>query len=116
MLSVISFNIKDKRPEDVGSILDQKYDIMLRAGLHCAPTAHSVIGTKERGTLRIGLGYFNEKEDCMKLVFYNQAGVVCSIVNDYNRELSIKLQALLDRIDNAIDCFQGEFHRGGGSY
>lgn len=68
MLSVISFNIKDKKPEDVGSILDQKYDIMLRAGLHCAPTAHSVIGTKERGTLRIGLGYFNEKEDIDKLV------------------------------------------------
>lgn len=68
MLSVISFNIKDKRPEDVGSILDQKYDIMLRAGLHCAPTAHSVIGTKERGTLRIGLGYFNKKEDIEKLV------------------------------------------------
>ena len=68
MLSVISFNIKYKRPEDVGSILDQKYDIMLRAGLHCAPTAHSVIGTKERGTLRIGLGYFNEKEDIDKLV------------------------------------------------
>lgn len=68
MLSVISFNIKDKTPEDVGSILDQKYDIMLRAGLHCAPTAHSVIGTKERGTLRIGLGYFNEKEDIDKLV------------------------------------------------
>lgn len=68
MLSVISFNIKDKRPEEVGSILDQKYDIMLRAGLHCAPTAHSVIGTKERGTLRIGLGYFNEKEDIDKLV------------------------------------------------
>ena len=68
MLSVISFNIKDKRPEDVGSILDQKYNIMLRAGLHCAPTAHSVIGTKERGTLRIGLGYFNKKEDIDKLV------------------------------------------------
>lgn len=68
MLSVISFNIKDKRPEDVGSILDQKYDIMLRAGLHCAPTAHNIIGTKERGTLRIGIGYFNEKEDIDKLV------------------------------------------------
>ena len=68
MLSVISFNIKDKRPEDVGSILDQKYDIMLRAGLHCAPTAHEIIGTKQRGTLRIGIGYFNEKEDIDKLV------------------------------------------------
>lgn len=69
ILSVISFNIKNKSPEDIGSILDQKYDIMLRAGLHCAPTAHSVIGTKERGTLRIGIGYFNEKEDIDKLVY-----------------------------------------------
>lgn len=69
ILGVISFNIKDKRPEDVGLILDQKYDIMLRAGLHCAPTAHEVIGTKQRGTLRIGIGYFNEKEDIDKLVY-----------------------------------------------
>lgn len=68
ILSVISFNIKDRKPEDVGRILDQKYDIMLRAGLHCAPTAHSVINTKERGTLRIGIGYFNTKEDIDKLV------------------------------------------------
>ncbi|MDY5211080.1 aminotransferase class V-fold PLP-dependent enzyme [Intestinibacter sp.] len=68
ILSVISFNIKDRKPENVGRILDQKYDIMLRAGLHCAPTAHSVINTKERGTLRIGIGYFNTKEDIDKLV------------------------------------------------
>ncbi len=68
ILGVISFNIKNKRPEDVGSILDQKYDIMVRAGLHCAPTAHDIIGTKQRGTLRIGIGYFNEKEDIDKLV------------------------------------------------
>ena len=57
ILSVISFNI-----------LDQKYDIMLRAGLHCAPTAHSVINTKDRGSLRIGIGYFNTKDDIDKLV------------------------------------------------
>ena len=68
MLSVISFNIKNKRPEDISTILDQKYDIMLRAGLHCAPTAHSVINTKDRGSLRIGIGYFNTKDDIDKLV------------------------------------------------
>lgn len=68
ILSVISFNIKNKRPEDVSTILDQKYDIMLRAGLHCAPTAHRVINTKDRGSLRIGIGYFNTKDDIDKLV------------------------------------------------
>ena len=41
---------------------------MLRAGLHCAPTAHNIIGTKERGTLRPGTGYLNENEDIDKLV------------------------------------------------
>ena len=68
ILSVISFNIKNKRPEDISTILDQTYDIMLRAGLHCAPTAHSVINTKDRGSLRIGIGYFNTKDDIDKLV------------------------------------------------
>ena len=68
ILSVISFNIKNKRPEDISTILDQKYDIMLRAGLHCAPTAHRVINTKDRGSLRIGIGYFNTKDDIDKLV------------------------------------------------
>ena len=68
ILSVISFNIKNKRPEDISTILDQKYDIMLRAGLLCAPTAHSVINTKDRGSLRIGIGYFNTKDDIDKLV------------------------------------------------
>ena len=68
ILSVISFNIKNKRPEDISTILDQKYDIMLRAGLHCAPTAHSVINTKDRGSLRIGIGYFNTKDNIDKLV------------------------------------------------
>lgn len=68
ILSVISFNIKNKRPEDISTILNQKYDIMLRAGLHCAPTAHSVINTKDRGSLRIGIGYFNTKDDIDKLV------------------------------------------------
>lgn len=68
ILSVISFNIKNKRPEDISTILDQKYDIMLRSGLHCAPTAHSIINTKDRGSLRIGIGYFNTKDDIDKLV------------------------------------------------
>lgn len=65
---VISFNIKNKKAEEVAYILDNKHNIMLRAGLHCAPCAHEIIGTKDIGTLRIGLGYFNNKEDIDYLV------------------------------------------------
>lgn len=63
IVSVISFNIKGLRPEDVGFELDSKYNIMVRAGLHCAPNAHELIGTKSTGSLRAGIGYFNKKED-----------------------------------------------------
>ncbi|SCH75918.1 aminotransferase class V-fold PLP-dependent enzyme [Romboutsia sp. 1001713B170207_170306_H8] len=69
ILGVISFNIKGMRAEDVAYVLDSKYDIMVRAGLHCAPSAHDLIGTKDIGTLRVGIGYFNEKEDIDKLVY-----------------------------------------------
>ncbi|MEJ8554189.1 aminotransferase class V-fold PLP-dependent enzyme [Tepidibacter sp. Z1-5] len=63
IISVIAFNLKDKSAEEVAYELDQNYGIMIRAGLHCAPSAHSVIGTQKIGTARIGIGYFNEKED-----------------------------------------------------
>ena len=66
---VISFNIKNKRAEDVAHTLDNKYDMMVRAGLHCAPCAHEIIGTKEIGTLRVSMGYFTEKEHIDKLVY-----------------------------------------------
>lgn len=68
IVSVITFNLKDKSAEEVAYELDQNYGIMIRAGLHCAPSAHKVIGTQKRGTARIGIGYFNEKEDIDLLV------------------------------------------------
>jgi hypothetical protein len=36
---------------------------MVRAGLHCTPNAHELIGTKAKGCVRIGIGYFSKKED-----------------------------------------------------
>lgn len=68
IIGVVAFNIKGKRAEEVGYELDNKYNIMVRAGLHCAPSAHDLIGTKEIGAIRIGIGYFNKKEDIDKLV------------------------------------------------
>lgn len=62
-VGVISFNLKDIAPEEVGYVLDEVYGIMVRVGLHCAPMAHRTIGTLDRGTVRVGLGYFNTKDD-----------------------------------------------------
>jgi len=61
--AVISMNIEGYDPEDVGTILDQTFDIKVRAGLHCAPAAHRTLGTYPKGTVRISLGYFNTDEE-----------------------------------------------------
>ncbi|SHH36471.1 aminotransferase class V-fold PLP-dependent enzyme [Tepidibacter thalassicus] len=68
IIGVISFNLKNKSAEEVAYELDQNYGIMIRAGLHCAPSAHKVIGTQKIGTARIGIGYFNEREDIDLLI------------------------------------------------
>ncbi|MBI4858194.1 MAG: aminotransferase class V-fold PLP-dependent enzyme [Acetobacterium woodii] len=59
-VGVIPFNIEGHIPEEIAYFLDQECHVMIRAGLHCAPSAHRLIGTVTRGTCRIGIGYFNE--------------------------------------------------------
>ncbi|MBI5750037.1 MAG: aminotransferase class V-fold PLP-dependent enzyme [Nitrospinae bacterium] len=67
-VAVISFNIEGKDPAYVGNILNEKYDIMSRVGLHCAPNAHRTIGTFPEGTVRVSVGYFNTEGDVDKLI------------------------------------------------
>lgn len=60
---VVSLNIEGYEPGEVGTILDQVFDIKVRTGLHCAPAAHKTLGTYPLGTVRLSLGYFNTKEE-----------------------------------------------------
>jgi len=61
--SVISFNIEGYEPAEVGIILDQAFDIKVRAGLHCSPSAHKTLGTYPLGTVRLSPGYFNTDDE-----------------------------------------------------
>src|SRR5690606_707720 len=58
-IAVVSFTIEDISPSDLALAFDEKYNIMCRPGLHCAPSAHRTIGTFSEGTVRFGFGYFN---------------------------------------------------------
>jgi len=62
-VAVISFNIKDQLPSEVGLRLDEEYDIMSRVGLHCSPAAHKTIGTFPIGTIRFSMSWFNTFEE-----------------------------------------------------
>jgi len=55
---VLSFNLKGCTGEQTAALLSEN-GFALRGGLHCAPLAHKKLGTLQRGTARIGLGYFN---------------------------------------------------------
>jgi cysteine desulfurase/selenocysteine lyase len=67
-LAVIAFNIRNVPPEEAGAILDQRFGIAVRAGLHCAAVLHEQLGTLPDGCLRVSPGYFNTEEDMAALV------------------------------------------------
>ena len=64
---VLSFNVKGYTSDEVARILDEK-GISVRAGLHCAPSAHKVIGTLQSGTVRIAPSVFNKPQEIETLL------------------------------------------------
>lgn len=54
----VSFNIGNFAPEKIAYDLN-KERICVRAGLHCAPLAHSSLGSLERGSVRVSYSVFN---------------------------------------------------------
>ena len=60
---VITCNVDEMVPLDVGDILDGDFDIAVRTGLHCAPLVHEDIGTGDTGAVRFSLGHNNTAEE-----------------------------------------------------
>lgn len=43
--------------------LDREFGVLTRAGLHCAPEVHRILGTDESGAVRFSLGWASTAED-----------------------------------------------------
>jgi cysteine desulfurase/selenocysteine lyase len=57
---VLSLNVAGMTANNVGTLLDVKFNVATRTGLQCAPKVHELLGTKDlKGTVRISLGPFN---------------------------------------------------------
>ncbi|MDR1320198.1 MAG: aminotransferase class V-fold PLP-dependent enzyme [Gracilibacteraceae bacterium] len=69
---VVSFTLAGYDPAEAAFILDDSFDIAVRAGLHCAPGAHAALGTLEAGgTVRVSPGCFTtaaEIDRCLEAV------------------------------------------------
>ena len=59
-LSLVSDRMDGDR---IAFLLDRRYGIAVRSGLHCAPWAHRTIGTLETGAVRLGVGYGSTSDD-----------------------------------------------------
>jgi len=63
-LGIVSFIVEGYDSGDVGRILDDEFDIAVRTGYHCAPYIHEYLkDIAHGGTIRVGIGPFNTKED-----------------------------------------------------
>ncbi len=67
-VSLLSFNLSGQDPYEVARKLDSEYGIMVRAGLHCAPLAHRLLGTEKTGAVRVSIGPHNTIEEIDHLV------------------------------------------------
>jgi cysteine desulfurase family protein len=76
--AVVSFNIRGVSPSEAALQLDERFGILCRPGLHCAPAAHRTIGTFSQGTIRFGFGYFNKDEEISFALEAIQSLAACS--------------------------------------
>lgn len=68
-VGIVSVAIDGLNSEDIGTILDEDFDIAVRTGYHCAPYIHKYLkDSATLGTVRIGIGQFTKKEDIDLLI------------------------------------------------
>ena len=65
---IAAFEIEGKDSSSVCDIMNEKFNIALRGGLHCAPLMHNYLGTLEQGLVRASLGWINTENDVVKLL------------------------------------------------
>lgn len=62
-VGVISIDFLHKDNAQAAFELETDYGILTRCGLHCAPSAHKILDTFPRGTVRFSLGFANTESD-----------------------------------------------------
>ncbi len=61
--SSVSLTMDGCSPSEIAHQLDERFAIMCRPGLHCAPQAHRTLGTHPRGTVRLAPGPFSTEAE-----------------------------------------------------
>ena len=68
-IGIVSFCVQGYSSEEIGMLLSEDYEIEVRTGYHCAPYIHKYLDDKvTQGTVRIGIGKYNTKEEIDKFL------------------------------------------------
>ncbi|HEX9427277.1 MAG TPA: aminotransferase class V-fold PLP-dependent enzyme, partial [Candidatus Polarisedimenticolia bacterium] len=62
-VGLVGLNLPGFAPSELAAILDEQFDIAVRAGLHCAPYAHKHLGTFPQGTVRLSAGILSTEDE-----------------------------------------------------
>ena len=60
---IVAFTLEKADSSEVAFILDQSYQIAVRAGYHCTPLAHETAGTTQCGAVRASVGCFTTEQE-----------------------------------------------------
>jgi selenocysteine lyase/cysteine desulfurase len=61
-VGLVGINLAGFSPAELAAVLDERFDIAVRAGLHCAPYAHRHLGTFPEGFVRLSVGILTTME------------------------------------------------------
>jgi cysteine desulfurase family protein len=60
---IVSFIMKQVDASELAFILDQSFQIAVRAGFHCTPLGHQTAGTTETGAVRASVGFYTTDDE-----------------------------------------------------
>lgn len=62
-VGVVSLDFLNRDNGEISYQLSERYGILTRCGLHCAPWAHKTLGTFPQGTVRFSFSHFNTEAE-----------------------------------------------------
>jgi cysteine desulfurase family protein len=62
-VGIVTVTARQMDPATLAHRLDKEWGVQARAGLHCAPECHRILGTQGTGALRFSLGWASSVED-----------------------------------------------------
>lgn len=65
---IVAFNVGEMDSNVVCDHLADKYNVITRGGLHCAPLMHQYLGTTNQGIVRASVSCVTTKQDCFALL------------------------------------------------